>query len=81
MFKRDAKMRGDSVPHRQRRASIRVTSFAAADESDLAYWRAQTPAARLRELERLRQFNYGYGQGKPLPRLQRILKVAELGSR
>ena len=49
-----------------------------ADARDQAYWQAQTPAARLRELERLRQLNYNYGQGKPLPRLQRILKIAEL---
>jgi hypothetical protein len=52
--------------------------MAEADARDQAYWLAQTPAARLRELERLRQLNYNYGQGKPLPRLQRILRVASL---
>jgi hypothetical protein len=55
-------------------------NFAEADAQDQAYWRAQTPAARLRELERLRQLNYSYGPGKPFPRLQRVLKVAQLGA-
>jgi hypothetical protein len=54
-------------------------SFADADQADLKYWRSKTPAARLRECERLRQFNYDYGQGKPLPRFQRVLRVIELG--
>ena len=54
-------------------------SFAEADEADLKYWRSKTPAARMRELERLRQINYGYGQGKPIPRFQRVLRVIELG--
>ena len=54
-------------------------SFAEADQADLDFWRSKTPAARLRECERLRQFNYNYGQGKPLPRFQRILRVIELG--
>jgi hypothetical protein len=58
---------------------IRVfDSFAEADQADLKYWASKTPAARMRELERLRQFNYGYGEGKPLPRFQKILRVIEL---
>jgi hypothetical protein len=69
MVKPSAEPRDKPLLRRRRRISICVTDFDAADEGDLAYWRAQTPAARLRELERLRQFNYGYGQGKPLPRL------------
>jgi hypothetical protein len=56
-------------------------SFAEADRADLEYWASKTPAARMRELERLRQINYGYGQGKPLPRFQRVLRVIELGGR
>jgi hypothetical protein len=54
-------------------------SFEEADRAEREYWWSRTPAERLRELERLRQLNYGYGQGRPLPRLQRVLKVAELG--
>jgi len=64
---------------RRSRATIEVMTMAESDAGNHAYWQAQTPAARLRELERLRQLNYGYGQGKPLPRLQRILKISELG--
>ena len=79
MVKPKSKLRRKTSFDRQRGATIRVANFATADESDLVYWRAKTPAARLRELERLRQFNYGYGQGKPLPRFQRVLKVTQLG--
>jgi hypothetical protein len=68
-------------PRRRRKhASIEAMTMAESDARDKAYWQAATPAARLRELERLRQLNYGYGQGKPLPRLQRILRIAELGA-
>jgi hypothetical protein len=56
-------------------------SCAAADEADRARQWAKTPAARLREVERLRRINYGYGEGKPIPRLQRVLEVFELHRR
>ena len=64
---------------RRKRATLQEMTMADADAKDQAYWRSVTPAARLRELERLRQLNYGYGQGKPFPRLQRVLRIAELG--
>lgn len=54
-------------------------SFAEADQADREYWWSMRPIERLRELERLRQFNYNYGNGKPLPRFQRTLRVVELG--
>lgn len=54
-------------------------TFAEADQADREYWWSQTPAFRLRALEELRQLNYGYGKGKPLPRFERVLRVVELG--
>jgi hypothetical protein len=63
-----------------RRANIESLAFAEADQRDREYWWSRTPAERMRELERLRQLNYGYGQGKPLPRFQRILRVAQMGA-
>ena len=37
-------------------------SFEEAEAWDIAYWNAQTPAARLRAMERLRKINYGYAR-------------------
>ena len=54
-------------------------SMADADEADRQYSWSRSPAQRMRELERLRQLNWGYGKGKPTPRLQRIIRVTELG--
>jgi hypothetical protein len=63
-----------------RRSEMRVfDSMQDADAADRAYWWSRTPSARLRELERLRQLNYGYGKGRPLPRFQSTLRVVELG--
>jgi hypothetical protein len=64
------------------RSAMRVfSSFEEADQADREYWWSRTPAERLRALERLRQLNYGYGKGRPLPRFQRVLKIAKLGGR
>jgi hypothetical protein len=41
---------------------------------DIAYWRAQTPEARLQHMELLRQINYG--QAAITGRLQRVLEIA-----
>ena len=82
MAKRKSASGGKQQSKARRRAKPEMRAYdshAAADEADRAYWLAQTPAARLRELERLRRLNFGYGEGRPLPRFQRILKVAELG--
>ena len=54
-------------------------SMEEADKADRECSWSLTPAQRLRELERLRQLNYGYGPGKPRLKFQRILRVAELG--
>ena len=50
-----------------------------ADKAEREYWWSRSPAQRMRELERLRQLNWGYGKGKPTPRLQRIIRITELG--
>jgi hypothetical protein len=50
-----------------------------ADERDRRYWQSRTPRQRMQALEELRQMNYGYGKGKPEPKFQRVLKIAELG--
>src|SRR5215217_4018607 len=64
---------------KMRRDELRTfSSMADADRADREYWWSRTPAERLRECERLRQWNYGYGQGRPLPRFQSVLRVAEL---
>jgi len=63
------------------RTCVRVVSFEEADRLDREYWARQTPHARLRELERLRQLNYGYGGGKHTPRFQSVFKIAKLGER
>jgi hypothetical protein len=54
-------------------------SFAEADKADREYWWSRSPAQRMRELERLRQLNWGYGKGKPPPKFQRTFRVAEVG--
>lgn len=73
---------GSAKQLRLDRTRIRiVNSFEEADRLDREYWARQTPHARLRELERLRQLNYGYGGSKPTPRLQRVFKIAKLGER
>jgi hypothetical protein len=55
-----------------------VHSFAEADRIDREYWWTLTPIQRLQALELSRQVAYGYGNGKPLPRFQRVFEVAEL---
>jgi hypothetical protein len=63
-----------------RRNEIRVfNSFAEADQADWEYWWSRTPAERMRALEKLRQFNYDYGRGKPLPKFEPIVRVLKLG--
>jgi hypothetical protein len=66
-------------PKKMKRGQLHVySSFAEAEQADREYWWSRTPAERLRELERLRQLNYAYGQGKPLPRFQRVFRIAKL---
>ena len=71
--------RGSKTPRRVKAETRVYKSHVAADAADRAYWMAQTPARRLRELERLRQLNFNYGEGKPPLRIQRVLRVAKLG--
>ena len=59
------------------RKAIVVGTF---DDDDAPrYWHRQTPAERLAALEYLRQVMYGYDPATD--RLQRVLEVAELGTR
>ena len=57
------------------RTSLRVLTFAEAEQEDRDYWHARTPLERLRHMESLRELNYGtkvVDQG-----LQRVLTVSE----
>jgi hypothetical protein len=74
-MKRSAKK---NAPRRKLKMQV-FDSFAQADETERLYWWSRTPRQRMQALERLRQLNYGYGEGKPRPKFQRLLKVSELG--
>lgn len=57
------------------RGSLRITSFAEADQEDRAFWFSKTPLERLQHVETLRELNYGSAvidQG-----LQRVLTVVK----
>ncbi|MCG2684224.1 MAG: hypothetical protein L6306_11500 [Planctomycetales bacterium] len=57
---------------------LSVTSLG--DESDeRAFWLSKTPRERLAAMEFLRAVNYGYDPASS--RLQRVLAVAQLGTR
>jgi hypothetical protein len=61
------------------RQAFEVTTFAAAEEADLQYWRSRTPDERLEALELSRQIAYGYD---PTARgLSRLFEVAEFPQR
>ena len=51
-----------------------VSSFAESERDDDHYWWAQLPDERLRQIERLRQLNYGH---HATARLQRVLEVVQ----
>jgi hypothetical protein len=59
------------------KTAFSVMSFAEAAEADQTFWRSKTPAERLAALELLRQIHYGYDPATT--RLQRVLRVVELG--
>jgi hypothetical protein len=60
-----------------RKKMVVATLHAPAD--GVAFWRRQSPAARLRAMELMRQINYG--QAATSGRLKRILEVAQLEAR
>lgn len=61
------------------RSAVSVAgSFEEGDRLDREYWWRLTPEQRLQALEFSRQVAYGYGNGKPFPRFQRVLEVAEM---
>jgi hypothetical protein len=58
-----------------------IDSMAEADKADREYWWSRSPAERMRELERLRQENWGYGNGKPTLRMQKgLLRIVDMAS-
>ena len=68
-------------PRRRRKMKMEIrqfNSFAEADQYDREYWWSRTPAYRMRALEQLRQHIWGYGNGKPFPRLERILRIVDM---
>jgi hypothetical protein len=60
---------------RVNRKVLTVTSLQAMN-NDLAFWLAQTPAARWRAMELLRRINYGHAAATA--RLKRVLEVSKL---
>jgi hypothetical protein len=63
----------------RRNMPIRVfATMQEADEADRKYWWSRTPAERLRECERFRRSNWGYGNGKSFPRFQRTLRIVDM---
>jgi hypothetical protein len=61
------------------KTALSVFSFAEADGVDRAVWQSKTPEERLAALELMRQIHYGYDPSTE--RLQRVLRVLELGGR
>ena len=55
-------------------------SMADADKADREYWWSRSPAQRMRELERLRQLNWGYGKGKSYPRFEPTIRIVDMRS-
>jgi hypothetical protein len=64
--------------YRVNRKNLVVTTLDAVG-NDVAYWRAQSVAARLRAMELMRQINYGHAATSG--RLKRVLEVAQLETR
>ena len=57
------------------KTAFSVVSLDQADAEDKAYWRAQSPQARLEALELMRQVMYGYD---PISdRVERVLEVVK----
>jgi hypothetical protein len=61
--------------YRVNRKKMVIRTLGAGDD-DVAYWRSQSPAARMRAMELMRQINYG--QAATSARLKRVLEVAQL---
>jgi hypothetical protein len=60
---------------RMDKTAFSVVSLDQADAEDKAYWRTQSPEARLEALELMRQVMYGYD---PLSdRIERVLEVVK----
>ena len=51
--------------------------MADADKADREYWWSRSPAERMRELERLRQLNWGYTKDKPA-KLVRVFRIEDM---
>jgi hypothetical protein len=57
---------------RLRRKMISISSFATMEKEDKEFWLRQTPNARLRAVQLMRQINYGKAASG---RLQRLLEI------
>ncbi len=66
------------MKRRVNRKKITVTSLDAPSD-DVAYWRVQTPQARLRHMQYLRELNYG--KAVATGRLKRVLEIAQRAAR
>jgi hypothetical protein len=68
-------MQTSQWPRMDKSAFSVVRSFEEADRLDREYWLSRTPQERMQALELIRQIAFGYGNGRPFPRLQRVLEV------
>jgi hypothetical protein len=59
------------------KTAFSAMTFAEAAEQDRTYWWSKTPEERLAALELMRQIHYGYDPSTE--RLQRVLRIVELG--
>jgi hypothetical protein len=62
---------------RMDKTAFSVMTVAEAAEQDRTFWWSKTPEERLAALELMRQIHYGYDPSTE--RLQRVLRVVELG--
>ncbi len=58
------------------RTAFEVVRLEDADQSDIEYWKAQSPSQRLKALELTRQVLYGYRTGDR-PQLSRFFEVVK----
>ncbi len=66
-------------PKMDRKVMTVVHSFEEAERQDREYWLSVTPQERMRALELIRQIAFGYGNGRPFPRVPRVLQIIKPG--
>lgn len=45
---------------------------------DREYWLSRTPQERMQALEELRKITYGYGNGKPYPKFEKVIEILRI---